>query len=228
MAARTPYCVTFWRSCVPKVDRRFVPLVTSDRSFCINYALSAPISTNESSPLVEDGKSFRDVPFMFLPHTVKKAYHVHEVSTTLPKIFDKYKWLTKTLSTPGLPRHYDLDLATISPSIAEAFHDSLLQTVAFQKSPKNSNKARFTPERINFSLISNFLRLSLIEEGHATHLSPQNSFMYHEPIFETHWPRNYKFYQTKFRPSFIIRTRNGIEQMESVRGKKQQNLTDVC
>ena len=35
---------------------------------------------------VQNLKHERGVPFLILPHTVKKAYKVHEVSTTLPKI----------------------------------------------------------------------------------------------------------------------------------------------
>ena len=52
----------------------------------------------------------------------------------------------------------------------------------------------------------------------ANHLSPENSFLYHEPTLETHWPRNYKFYQTKFKPSFVVRTRNALGEIEQSQG----------
>ena len=190
---------------------------------------SVVVQSNQvDTPHGQDGakdayKNKRDVPFMFLPHSVKKAYHVHETSLTLPKIFDKYKWLSKTISTPDLPLHHVSTIRddVVNNELLKGFRDSLFHTVAYVKGYKNQKNARYVPERINFSLFTNFLRLSMGFGDDAIHLRPENSFLYHQPLLETHWPRNYKFYQTKFRPTFVLRTRNGFNILEEPEGKSR-------
>ena len=78
------------------------------------------------------GKNERDVPFLFLPHTVKKAFIVNH-NATIPKCFAKYAWLTKTLPSDRLPDAYLNDNVEIRPEIMQAFSDQLTQTVAYQK-----------------------------------------------------------------------------------------------
>jgi len=162
-------------------------------------------------------KNERDVPFMFLPHTVKKAYHVHETSLSTPKLFDKYKWLSKTISTPGLPSNFVTSTTNVEKEeLLNGFHDSLFHTVAYVKAFKNQKNPRYIPERINFSMLSNFLRLSMRYGEDALHLKPENSYLYHQPILETHWARDYKFYQTRFRPNFVLHTRHGFDMIEEM------------
>ncbi|XP_057309399.1 uncharacterized protein LOC130647527 [Hydractinia symbiolongicarpus] len=177
---------------------------------------------------VEAEKTFkneRDVPFLFLPHTVKKAYVVHEAMTSIPQVFDKYKWLTKTISTPGLPVTYDEKV--VEKEFVEAFHDSLQQAVSFQKSYRNKNQSRYINERIEYNMLINFIRLSMMVNSNLDHLSGDNSILYHNPLLETHWPRNYKFFQTKFRPTFVLRTKKRLEAIEKSEGLTQDEVDSI-
>jgi len=174
--------------------------------------------SNKSSAIendvVDDHLNGRDIPFLYLPHTAQKAYHVHWSTTSLPDNFDKYKWLTKTISTPELPTLYGNDALNSNLEALGSLNDSLRQAVAFQRTPKNRNVLRFYNERISYSLFTNFLRVPLVSANEAEHLKPENSQLYHKPKIETHWPRNYKFFHTEFEPSFVLRTKSGLDMVE--------------
>lgn len=186
--------------------RRLINSQGLERS--VDHALSSKDETTD-----------KGIPFLFLPHTVKKAYIVHEAaSTNLPRTFDKYKWLTKTISSPTIPDAHE-SVRTIDSYCHQSFHDFIFQTTAFQKSPRHQNIKRFIPERIKFSLVSNLFNLSIMENNNKKHLDPENCSMCYEPILETHWIRNYKFYQTKFRPTFVLKTQTGFEMVEEPQGK---------
>ncbi|XP_065671189.1 large ribosomal subunit protein mL37 [Hydra vulgaris] len=168
-------------------------------------------------------KKSRDIPFLFLPHTVNKPYFVHPSSTSVPKIFDKYKWLTKTVSSIGLPETHSLTEEDPSSIFVREFERSLFQTVAYQKSYANKNLRRLIPERID-GLVFNFIRLSLLEGSLKSHLKPENSYLYHNPVVETHWPRNYKFYYSKFQPNCVLRTKNNFSIVEA---PKELSISEV-
>jgi len=175
------------------------------------------IETVSEKNVSDKYKNERDVPFMLLPHTLKKAYRVNETSLTTPKLFDKYKWLTKTISSPGLPSNFvTSDTNMEREELLTGIHDSLFHTVAYVKASKNKKNRRNIPERIYFSMLSNFLRLSMSYGEDALHLRPENSYLYHESLLETNWARDYKFYQTSFRPNFVLRTRNGFDMIEEM------------
>ena len=133
-----------------RISTRSYGAINRNQYLWRSYTSPAVNIISDQTGSVQNLKHERGVPFLFLPHTVKKAYKVHEVSTTLPKLFDKYKWLTKTLSSPGLPACYDLNLHNIDSSFVEAFHDSLSQTVAYQKSPKNQKSTSFSARKDQF------------------------------------------------------------------------------
>lgn len=201
-----------------KIQIKSRALLCTIRSFSSPAAQSEQIIHEQN---VEDNyKSERDVPMLLLPHTVKKAHQVHPTSTTTPKIFDKYKWLTKTISSPGLPSNFVTANTNVEKEeIVNAFHDSLRHTVAYAKGFKNSSRPQVISERINYSMLSNFLRMSMYKGEDALHLRPENSYLYHEPLLETNWARDYKFFYTKFRPHFVLRTKNGFDMIEEMDGK---------
>lgn len=193
-----------------KLNRNNILYVLSHRNF------SQLQQIEEKPKKVESG-----VPFLFLPHIVKKAYEVKSgVSTSLPRIFDKYKWLTKTLSSPYIPEEYlrvedDASLANAKT----LFHDSLAQTVAFIKSPKNKDDRRFRQERAEQSMFSNFIKLVLNESNGKEHLQAGNFMMLNKSVLETHWVRDYKFYQTSLQPTHTLKTMNGFDIIEEPVGK---------
>jgi len=160
----------------------------------------------------------RGVPFIYLPHAVKKAYQLHLSPLRTPKAWPKYCWVTKTISTPGLPEHYNTIPDEIGGKryveLLQEYRDSLLHTVAYTKLPRNRSKMMHVPDRINYSMMMDLLRLVSSEPQGAEHLSPSNSYLFHTPLLETHWFRNYKFYYTKHRPNFVLRTRDGLEMVE--------------
>lgn len=201
-------------------QREFVLGNFQVRRFINAQAVETAVELERSSTSVSENEvQNKGIPFLFLPHTVKKAYIVHEAaSTNLPNTFDKYKWLTKTISSPIIPGGHK-PLETIGTPCHQNFHDSILQTTAFQKSPKNKNNKRYIPERLKFSLFSNLINFSIMENNNKEHFQPENSMICYEPILETHWVRNYKFYQTKFRPTFVLKTRTGFEMIEEPQGK---------
>lgn len=186
------------------------------RSYSSSNESLTQLQTDERLEKVETG-----VPFLFLPHTVKKAYEVKSgVSTTLPRIFDKYKWLTKTLSSPYVPEEYLRVNHDANLSFAKKlFHDSLAQTVAFNKSPKNKDARRLRQERVDNSMFSNFIKIALQENNAKEHLNPGNFMLLHETLLETHWVRDYKFYQTQLRPTYTLKSLNNFPIIEEPVGK---------
>ena len=199
-----------------KLNRNNILYVLVHRNYsAVNENLSQ-LQIEEAPGRVENG-----VPFLFLPHTVKKAYEVKSgVSTSLPRIFDKYKWLTKTLSSPYIPEEYlTVKNHTNLADTKKLFHDSLAQTVAFIKSPKNKDDKRFRQERMEHSMFSNFIKLALNENNSKEHLQPTNFMMLHESLLETHWVRDYKFYQTQLRPTHTLKTLKSFDIIEEPVGK---------
>lgn len=174
----------------------------------------------ESIDAIPNTRVENGIPFLFLPHTVKKAYTVkHGVSTYLPKVFDKYKWLTKTLSTPFIPDNIlNLKESEGMDNFKNIFHDSLAQTVAYQKLPKNRENRKHTQERI-VALCSNMLRLSLIHLNGENHLLADNCMILNETKLETHWVRNFKFYQTQLSPAFTLKSKKALPTIEQPMGK---------
>ena len=169
-------------------------------------------------------KSSRDIPFLFLPHTVNKPFLVHPTSTTVPKIFEKYKWLTKTVSSVGLPEAHYLNKEEPSSNFVKEFEKSFFHTVAYQKSYANKDLPRLVPERID-GLFFNFIRLSLLDGSLKNHLKAENSYLYLNPLVETHWTRNYKFYYSMFKPNYVLKTRNNFAIIEAPKGKNMFTLS---
>lgn len=183
---------------------------------------------NEDTALsYEDGfRSDRDIPFLLLPQTVKKAYHVHETQLRLPRVLNKYKWLSKTITTPSLPAHYSQPMENegLYNELLKDYHDSLFTTVAYTKEHRSDEgKVRFVPERINHCMLTNILRLTMSGDD-AAHLQPGNSYLYHNPFVETYWCRNSYFYRSSFRPNFVLRTKNGFDVLET---PKSMSASDV-
>eukprot|EP00111_Clytia_hemisphaerica_P007623 TCONS_00022164-protein len=195
--------------CVPKFGKIANFRVIS-QSYSVNTVQNVDVELIETAEKVEKG-----VPFLFLPHTVKKAYNVKSgVTTSLPQVFDKYKWLTKTLSSPNIPE----DILSNNESNFDEFklllHDSLAQTTAFQKTPKNKDDKRFRQERMVNGIFSNFLRLSMVKNNSKAHLKPGNFYLLNKTQLESHWVRNYKFYQTQIRPTYTLKTQNPLAIIE--------------
>jgi len=130
-----------------------------------------------------------------------------------------YQWLTKTLSTPYIPDNiFNLEENQGLDDYKQIFHDSLAQTVAYQKLPKNREARQHTQERI-VALFSNLLRLSLIHLSEKEHLILDNLMILHETKLETHWVRNFKFYQTQLSPAFTLKSKDALPIIEEPMGK---------
>ena len=200
--------------CLPKF-RTIANFRVISQNYSVNAVQDINVELTETAESVEKG-----VPFLFLPHTVKKAYNVKSgVTTSLPQVFDKYKWLTKTLSSPNIPEGV---LSTNQANVDEfklLLHDSLAQTTAFQKLPKNKDDRRFRQERMVNGIFSNFLRLSMVKNNSKTHLKPGNFYLLNKTQLESHWVRNYKFYQTQIRPTYTLKTQNPLALIEEPNGK---------
>jgi len=180
----------------------------------------------------------RKTPLLLLPHHVKKAYHVHlQPTSTIPGVVDKYSWLTKTVLTNKLPNDYHGEPPTgeAYEKLLEQFHDVLQHKVAYTHTAKKN--IRHTPHRLDYNLVWDILRLTT--SGGADHLRPENSFLYQQPDVETSWMRGThshdssrrgvnRFYQAKFQPEFVLRTRSGLPPVESIEdGKYREDCPDA-
>ena len=157
----------------------------------------------------------QQIPLLLLPHTAQRAYNVHLQTVSLPKVFDKYKWLTKTVSTPGLPSFYMNKNLENESEYQSLFSDSLLQAVGFQKSPRSRNRRYFSWERVTYNFLSNVLQICIVQMANKTHLKPGSSFLYHNPLLETNWFRNYNFFHAEFKPTFVLKTCSNLSTIET-------------
>lgn len=157
----------------------------------------------------------QQIPLLLLPHTAQRAYNVHLQTVSLPKVFDKYKWLTKTVSTPGLPSFYMNKNLENESEYQSLFSDSLLQAVGFQNSPRSRNRRYFSWERVTYNFLSNVLQICIVQMANKTHLKPGSSFLYHNPLLETNWFRNYNFFHAEFKPTFVLKTCSNLSTIET-------------
>jgi hypothetical protein len=159
------------------------------------------------------GKNQRDVPFIFLPHTVKKAFIAHESAMHLPKVFAKHVWLSKTLPTLGLPEGYFAGNEPPSTDAISACSDAVAQHIAAKRDPMNPETNTLFPPiedgALYNGLVSNLLRVAMLSGAQHEHLQFENCYLYSRPRLETHWPRNYQFFAAQFKPDYVLRTRVG-------------------
>lgn len=158
-------------------------------------------------------KSNRDIPFLFLPHTVKKAFFVNNSVINLPRCFPKYLWLSKSIPSNGLPDDYVIS-NFIPPNTNNKLSEVLAQSCGFQLRSGSNNRSEVR-ERIRHSLFENLLRIAMISGAGSDHLNSNNCFLYHMSRLETHWPRNYLFYNSDVDVDFVLKTRNGFPVVEN-------------
>lgn len=176
-------------------------------------------------------KNQRDVPFMFLPHTVKKAYIAHESQMHLTKVFAKHVWLSKTLPTLGIPEGYFADNEPASADAIAACSNAMTQHIATKREPMDpETNTRFLPieDRALYNgLVPNLLRVAMLSGAQHEHLYFENCYLYSRPRLETHWPRNYQFFAAQFKPDYVLRTRGGHERVEITAAITPEELASI-
>jgi len=219
-----------------------VTITHTDTTTATPVAYVDPVS-GPPTPRVADGRS---VPLLMLPHSVKKAYHLHLAPLKTPRVHEKYSWVTKTITTPGLPRQYEgaVDIDNYEELVDE-YHDMLFQMVACANLPRNRCKMRDVPPRIDLNFFWNLVRLTTqagVGSG-AVHLRTENSSVFEKATVETFWMRNQgwenldvdhdmvrdytpmpKFYRTKFQPDVVLRTSEGIGAVEDISAATPDHL----
>lgn len=171
-------------------------------------------------------KSPRAIPFLIAPFTVKKVHHLFE-STSVPNVMDKFNWVTKTIPSGHLPPYYTdvIEDNDMYQGLLSHYEDCLFHTVTQTKLGRGNPKD--IPDRINYSLLPDLLRITMAYGEDAGHLRPENSFLYHKVLLETSWPRNFCFYRLKMRPDYVLRTKGKLDVIEQSQPLTKKEVFDI-
>ena len=150
-----------------------------------------------------------EMPVMFPPQAIKKGFEVHPC----PRIFalkphEKMIWLTKTYLTKGLPVELiDTDTDT---NAVDMVKDCVYQIAALQRNTYKPSRT-FHEEEFSLGLLQQILQVAFM----TAPLKNQDLFLHRKPIIETNWFRNFVFFNAKYHPSFVIRTSDPLQPLNS-------------
>ena len=194
------------------VKHRFRLFSKASALLCRAYVPYMPIRTFSKDVKeydFEDIMTGSEMPLLFPPQVIRKGFEVHQS----PRVFalrpdEKMIWLTKTFLTKGLPVEFeDLERNEIAIGMIK---DCLHQVAAYQRSA-NKSSLTFHEEEFSLGLLQQMLQVAFMTGPPVS----QDLFVHRKPTIEANWFRNFVFFNAKYSPSLVIRTRDPLQALKS-------------
>ena len=185
-------------------------------NYCIREIVETPVRSKMAAKIAKTlAKSVSQfeipqtgIPIIIRPFVVKKVYVVHPKVTSF-QADTKAQWLSKTCIRKGLPPSiFNEDIPNKQfKFLKDRVEKSVLQTIACQKI---GVKWKMTYDA---DLLESLLPSLLLQCWHLAD-NLQDCILDFQPYISTHWCRNHNFYQTRFRPGYVLRSHKPLPLFE--------------